>query len=106
MSVMTLDTQTYDTYETTGIGARTGATAGRGAIRRSAVREHSRYWAGGRAGASTSYVVAEAPQPLPAGLPRRLLGLATGVFYAVCLGGLGVLVWVVAASLQPVPGLG
>jgi len=106
MSVMTLDTQTYDTYETTGIGARTGATAGREAIRRSAVREHSRYRAAGRAGTSAPYVVAEAPQPLPAGLPRRLLGLATGVFYTACLGGLAVLIWVVVVSLQPVPGLG
>ena len=88
MSVMTLDTDTK-------IGATRHVYA---------VREQRRRPRRGAepVGAASSYVVSRPPAVLPARPSRRLLTLATVGFYAVCLGGLAVLVWSVVAGLQPV----
>jgi len=103
MSVMTLDTATR---LTTRQDEPTQPLTTRGTRRSSAVREHARQCATGRTAASDSYIVAEASQPVPVRLPRLLVGLAAGAFYAACLGGLGVLVWAVLASFQTAAGHG
>lgn len=74
----------------------------------SAVRERRRQPRRGVApvGTAVSYVVTGQTATLPAYPSRRLLTLVTLGFYAVCLGGLAVLIWSVVAGLQPVSVLG